>query len=265
MQQVSIIKIGGNIIDDENNLKKFLSDFSKIKSYKILVHGGGKLASDMSERMGITPKMVDGRRITDAETLKIVTMVYAGWINKSIVALLQKEKCDAIGLSGADANIIPAHKRAAGEIDYGFAGDINTKEISADRLSLLIDAGLTPVIAPITYSNKDAQLLNTNADTIVASLAIALAKKYDVQLVYCFEKNGVLKNIEDDNSVINKINKAEYAGYKQTGIISKGMIPKLDNAFNAIEQGVKEVVIGNANSVTGLINNSANAGTKLVA
>ena len=264
MQQITIIKIGGNIIDDETKLKKFLSDFSKIPFGKILVHGGGKLATDMSLRMGINPKMVDGRRITDTETLKLVTMVYAGWINKNIVAQLQKANCDAIGLSGADACIIPATKRKVETIDYGYVGDIDTNDISSARLKLLIDNGLIPIVAPITFETTTAQLLNTNADTVASSLAIALSKTCEVKLIYCFEKGGVVKNVDDESSLIEHIKQNEYADLKQSGVISKGMIPKLDNAFKAIQKGVKEVVIGHADFVLDIVN-SKNKGTKLSA
>ena len=259
MKKLFVIKIGGNIIDDETQLSSFLNDFSKIKEKKILIHGGGKIATELSKQLGIESKMIDGRRITDAETLKVVQMVYGGLINKNIVAQLQEKKNNAIGLTGPDANVILATKRIS-EIDYGFVGDI--KKINAEKISSLLNSGLIPVIAPLTHDGK-GQMLNTNADTMAAAVAAAVTGKYNVTLIYCFEKSGVLRNIEDENSVIEKINSKEYLQLKNEGVISKGMIPKLDNAFNAIKKKVQTVVICHAKDLKKVISNK-NAGTRLV-
>lgn len=255
-----VIKIGGNVIDDEAQLSSFIKDIATSSGNKILVHGGGKIATDMSKQLGIESKMVDGRRITDAETLKIVQMVYAGLINKNIVARLQADACNAIGMTGADANIILAHKRILVNTDYGYVGDID--KVDAEKIALLIDAGLLPVMAPLTHDGK-GQLLNTNADTIAASVATALSKKYEVTLVYCFEKSGVLKNMNDENSVIAEIKSSEYYQLKQTGVISKGMIPKLDNSFDAIKSGIHSVIICHAKNLKKIILGE-NIGTRLV-
>ena len=254
MDKVYVIKIGGNVIDHEDALKNFLSAFAGIKEKKILVHGGGKLATSLGEKLGIPQQMAEGRRITDAETLKVVTMVYAGYINKNIVALLQSAGANAIGLCGADANLITANKREVKEMDYGFAGDVEA--VNEDLLSELLDKGLTVVLSPITH-NKKGQLLNTNADTIASEIAVALSKRYDTTLVYCFEKNGVLKNADDPASVIPSISKKSYGNLKDEKIVFAGMIPKLDNAFAAIDRGVGRVVIGNADEITSIINSKA--------
>ena len=262
-----IIKIGGNVIDDENQLSSFLNDFASISESKILVHGGGKIATDMGKQLGIEAKMVDGRRITDADTLKVVQMVYGGLINKNIVAQLQSKNCNAIGLTGADGNVVLAHKRAplssgrgvGGEVDYGFVGDISS--INVKNIVSLISSRFTPVIAPLTHDGK-GQMLNTNADTIASAISAAMARTAEMHLIYCFEKNGVLKNVEDENSVIEKMNFSDYENYKREGIISKGMIPKLDNAFDAIKQGVKSVVICHAKDLKKVVETD-NFGTKL--
>jgi acetylglutamate kinase len=253
MKTLTIIKIGGNVIDDEKSLKKFLSDFSKLKGLKILVHGGGKLATKLSEQLGIETKMLEGRRITDAETLKTVTMVYAGWINKTITAQLNSKKVKAIGLCGADLFLIPAIKRKKTEIDYGFVGDVLENKINVKYLELFLNNNIVPVIAPIT-SNAGGQLLNTNADTIASSLAIALSKSYKTKLMYCFEKNGVLNG----EKVIKSMNSKNYKSLKDQKIIINGMIPKLDNAFSALTKGVKEVFIGNSSQLL-----KQNAGTRI--
>ena len=259
MKKLFVIKIGGNVIDDEKRLSSFLSDFAKIKEKKILVHGGGRAAADMSMQLGIEVKMVDGRRITDAETLKVVQMVYGGLINKNIVARLQLGKCNAIGLTGADGNIILAKKRAVvspsgggegGGLDYGFVGHV--KKVNAEKISSLLNSDFTPIVAPLTHDGK-GEILNTNADTMASAIAVALAKKYDSTLIYCFEKSGVLRNVEDESSVIDTMNSSDYKKYKTDGVISKGMIPKLDNAFEAISKKVKSVVICNANDVAKVI------------
>lgn len=250
MDKLIIVKIGGNIIDDENKLSSFLRDFATIDEKKILVHGGGKLATRLAEQMNVPQQMVDGRRITDAETLKIVTMVYAGYISKNIVTQLQANDCNAIGLSGADGNAILAHKRIHAAMDYGFAGDID--EVNASFFQNLLQQNLTPVLAPITHDQK-GQLLNTNADTIAQETAKALSSIYDVLLIYSFEKDGVLLDVNDANSVIKKINADYYKELKAEGKIFAGMIPKLDNAFTALNSGVKKVIIGKAEEIGELI------------
>lgn len=262
MKQLSIIKIGGNILDNTKALEKFLADFSALKGAKILVHGGGKVATELAQKIGIEQSMVEGRRITDAETLKITVMVYAGLLNKQVVAALQAKNTQAIGLSGADANVICTTKRPDKPIDYGFVGDIDSKSVHKNMLAKLIDLNLVPVFSAITH-NGQGQLLNTNADTIASALAVAMAEMYEVQLVYCFEKNGVLRNIEDENSVIPSITKAAYSDLLKEGIIAKGMIPKIDNAFAAIENGVKAVRIIHANNL--LSENYDKKGTTLIA
>ena len=244
-----IVKIGGNILDNPERLRSFLVDFSKLQGPKLLVHGGGKIASAIGQRLGITPVMVDGRRVTDAETLELVTMVYGGLVNKTVVAQLQAQGCNAIGMTGADANAILATKRPVGEVDYGFAGDIAGNEsINLSALDAILQAGLTPVFAPLTHDGKGS-MLNTNADTIASVLATALATKYKVTLMYCFEKKGVLADAEDENSVIHFIGQQKYKELKETGVVTAGMIPKLDNAFSALNKGVSQVLIGEAESL----------------
>ncbi len=245
---LSIIKIGGNIVDNPVALENFLSDFHRLEGRKILVHGGGVLASKMAEQLGIETIKVDGRRITDEETLKVVTMVYAGWINKNIVALLQKIGCNAIGLSGADANCIPSVRRNPKPIDFGFVGDPKTENINIDFISQLVETGITPVFCAITH-DQNGSLLNTNADTIAYSIATALSKDYDTTLYYCFEKEGVLKDVNNPKSLISSIKKQEFEALKQQGVIADGMIPKLENSFRAIENGVREVVILHAKNL----------------
>jgi acetylglutamate kinase len=258
MKRAYVIKIGGNIIDDEVKLTSFLKAFASIEGPKLLVHGGGKLATRMAEAMQVPQQMIEGRRITDAETLRIVTMVYAGYINKNIVAQLQAAGCPAIGLSGADGNVVLAHKRQAA-IDYGYVGDVDA--VNATLLKDLLDARQSIVLAPITHDGK-GQLLNTNADTIAQETARALSAHYSVHLVYSFEKRGVLRDAADDNSVIARIDPAAYLGLKEAGIVSAGMIPKLDNAFTALRSGVAEVIIGNAGELPQLLEGSA--GTHIV-
>jgi acetylglutamate kinase len=240
-QKLKIIKIGGNVINNKEALASFLSDFSKIEGHKILVHGGGKRASEMIEELGLKPKMVNGRRVTDKDTLEIVTMVYAGLLNKNITAELQKNNCNAIGLSGADANTILAHKRIVKEVDYGFAGDVD--EVNSDIIKILVDSGLTPVFCAITHDKK-GQLLNTNADTIAAELAKGMSKDFDVELIYCFEKLGVLADVDNDATLIEKIDFIMLGFLKKANVISEGMLPKIDNCFDALQHGVKKVIIG---------------------
>ena len=258
MSELYIIKIGGNIIDDEEKLSSFLIEFAAIEADKILVHGGGKLATAMADKLDIPQQLIDGRRITDAETLKVITMVYAGYINKNIVAQLQGHNCNAIGLSGADANLIQAHKRIHHSIDYGFVGDVDS--VNSPFLELIIKNNMVPVIAPLSNDRK-GQLLNTNADTIAQELARCLSVLYDVNLVFCFEKNGVLRNVEDDSSGIRSMNLAMYHQLKSEGAIFAGMIPKLNNAFDALNAGVKKVIVGNATYLHKLI--SGDAGTTI--
>lgn len=237
---LKIYKIGGGIIDNQKELSSFLQLFSQEKSPKLLVHGGGKGASKLLQQLGIEPKMVDGRRITDQATLNVVTGLYAGNINKSIVAQLQKLNINALGLSGADANCITAKKRPKHTIDFGFVGDLDENSVDAPRLQSFLDMNLTPVLCAITHDKK-GQLYNTNADTIASQVAIALSKFYEVELNFCFDKIGVLRDIHDDSSLISSINKKEYQQLKEDKIIFEGMIPKLDNAFEVIASGVKQV------------------------
>lgn len=249
-QQLTIIKIGGNIIDDEQKLLAFLQDFATIEGKKILIHGGGKLATRIAEAMGIKQQMVEGRRITDAETLKIVTMVYAGYINKNIVSQLQGYGCNAIGLSGADGNAMLAHKRTGSSTDYGFAGDVDA--INVELLQLLLETNVTIVLAPITH-NGHGQLLNTNADTIAQETAKAISHLYKVNLVYAFEKPGVLLEVTDDHSTIPVLGPGYYQQLKSEQKIFAGMIPKLDNAFTALQSGVHKVIIGQAEQLQKLL------------
>ena len=242
MKELTILKIGGNILDTPSLLKSMLDCFASVKGNKILIHGGGKIANVLMKQLGIEPKMVDGRRITDEKTLEIVTQVYAGLINKGLVSQLQSRNCNALGLTGADANTIPAVKRPVKEVDYGFVGDIDTSLVNATKIQGLMELGLVPVFAPLTHDSKGS-MLNTNADTIASSLAIALAKYYIVKLIYCFEKNGVLSNPDDESSVIEKITENAFADYKAQGVIHSGMIPKLDNAYAALKAGLSEIVI----------------------
>ena len=241
MKVLKVVKIGGNVIDDQEALSTFLKDFSQLEGSKILVHGGGKLATRLAEQMNVSVKMIEGRRITDAETLDIITMVYAGKINKNIVAQLQKYNCNAIGFTGADGNSIVSHKREIKAIDYEFVGDVD--KVNPEIISVLLDNNVTPVFCAITH-DQNGQLLNTNADTIASELAIGLSELYEVELHYCFEKNGVLADINDDNSVVEDINQTNYQELKEEGVIADGMIPKLDNCFHAIEHKVGKVCIG---------------------
>lgn len=242
MNTLNIVKIGGKVVDDKANLHQFLQDFSQLESPKILVHGGGKLASDLCEKLDIPIKMTNGRRITDEASLDVAVMVYAGLVNKKIVAYLQGLSTNALGLSGADLDIIPAQKRDHPEIDFGFVGDIDSDNINRYFIRRLLDEQIVPVFSAITHDNK-GQLFNTNADTIASTLAKAMAKDYNVQLTFCFEKKGVLKDADDDDSWIENISKDKFADLKEKGIISDGMIPKLDNAFSALEGGVTNVFL----------------------
>lgn len=244
--KLSIIKIGGNVIDHPDKLEEFLDQFSKFPGKKILVHGGGVMASRFGESLGIMPEMIDGRRITDQETLDIVTMVYAGLINKKIVTNLQSRGVNAIGLTGADGNLIRSEKRPVKSIDYGFVGDI--KEVNSPLLSNLLEEDLVPVFSAITHDRK-GQLLNTNADSIASSLATSLAVRHVVQLYFCFNKSGVLVDEQNEDSIIPLINEDIYAELRRENVIHSGMIPKLDNAFEALEKGVHHVWIGKAENL----------------
>ncbi|HOG41012.1 MAG TPA: acetylglutamate kinase [Bacteroidales bacterium] len=248
MKTLQVIKIGGNVVDDPAALKRFLYDFSKIKGAKILIHGRGVMATEMAERLGIETRMYKGRRITDYETLKTVAMVYAGWINKSIVAALQSRGCNAIGLSGADCNIVPATRRSPEPIDFGYVGDVDPSNIGSEELSTLLERGLCPVFCAITHDGKGS-LLNTNADTMASTLAIAMTGRYDVRLIFCLEKDGVLLDRHDESSVVPRITEEYFAKLLEEGIIEGGMIPKLENAFAAIGNGVSEVVIKHARNL----------------
>ncbi len=238
---VSVVKIGGNVIGNDTELATFLKRFAAIKGHKILVHGGGALATELAAKLGIPSKMVQGRRITDAQSLEVITMVYAGLTNKKIVAKLQANGCNAIGLSGTDANLIQAHKRPVTDIDYGFVGDIDG--VATKTVSQLLKADLSPVFCALTHDGH-GQLLNTNADTIAAELAIHMSRFYTTTLYYCFEKKGVLKDIDDENSVIEQLDNRSYTRYRAEGVVADGMIPKLDNCFHALERGVTKVCIG---------------------
>ncbi|MDD2797942.1 MAG: acetylglutamate kinase [Bacteroidales bacterium] len=246
MNKLTIIKVGGKIVEEEDSLKALLIDFSKIEGRKLLVHGGGRSATKIAAQLGIESQMVNGRRITDAETLKVVTMVYAGLVNKTIVAKLQALDINALGLTGADLNLIQSEIRPVKEVDYGFVGDV--KSVDAGIISDLIEKGVVPVLAPLTHDKK-GNMLNTNADTIAGETAKALAPHFDVSLVYCFEKKGVLRDENDENSVIAEITPEIFADYVAQGVIQGGMIPKLENAFDALNAGVKEVIITQASEI----------------
>jgi acetylglutamate kinase len=277
---IKVVKIGGNVVDNPELLRKFVKDFAAMPGMKILVHGGGVMASQMQKSMGMTPVMIEGRRVTDEETLRVVTMVYAGWCNKNIVALLQGAGCNAIGLCGADGNAIKAAKRApvyveslSKDVDYGFVGDVKAENVNAQFIYSLLERGIVPVFNAINHDGE-GHLLNTNADTIASSVAIAMSgHKYrqrwevcsacedcthcsddgrlthEVELIYCFEKDGVLYDKDDDTSVIPEINKEKFAELKAEGIVADGMIPKLTNSFKAIDSGVSRVIIKHARNV----------------
>ena len=253
METLYVIKIGGHVIDDPVGLESFLQAFAHVNGKKILIHGGGKVATQLGEQMGIESRYVNGRRITDAPTLDLVTMVYAGLINKKLVATLQSKGCNAMGITGADANLIPAQKRAVQAIDYGYAGDVVSQAMNPLRWKQLLDQQIVPVVAPITHDGN-GQLLNTNADTIAQETAKALSAVYRVELIYTFEKSGVLLDATDDATVIAQLHPTNYTRLKETGAIYAGMIPKLDNAFEALRSGVQAVRIGKADALSSLIN-----------
>lgn len=246
MEKLTLIKVGGKIVEEADTLKHLLRDFAAIEGYKVLVHGGGRSATKIASQLGIESKMVNGRRITDANMLHVVTMVYGGLVNKNIVAGLQALDVNALGLTGADMNIMRSEKRPVAEVDYGFVGDV--KEVNADLLATLIKQGIVPVLAPLTHDKK-GNMLNTNADTIAGEAAKALAKHFDVTLMFCFEKKGVLLDENDDDSVIPELSWEEFQHYVEEGVIQGGMIPKLENAFQAIDAGVKEVIITKASEI----------------
>lgn len=241
MEVLKIVKIGGNIIDDEIALNNFLIEFSKLSSPKILIHGGGNEATRLANRLNVPIHIVDGRRLTDSETLDIILMVYAGKINKTIVAKLQGHQCNAIGLTGADGNTIASEKRKVTSIDYGLVGDVSA--VNTEMLQLMLSNNITPVFCAITHDGC-GQLLNTNADTIASEVAIGLADHFETELYYCFEKNGVLKDVNNDASVIKEIDTKSYKSLVAKGVIKDGMLPKLNNCFHAIDQNVKKVCIG---------------------
>ena len=277
---IKVIKIGGNVVDNPELLGRFVRDFAAMPGMKILVHGGGVMASQMQKAMGMVPQMVEGRRVTDEETLKVVTMVYAGWCSKHITALLQAEGCNAIGLCGADGNVIKARKRAplyveslGKEVDYGYVGDVNAESVNAGFIYSLLEKGIVPVFNAINHDGE-GNLLNTNADTIASSVAIAMANyryrsprevcsrceecthcsddgrlTHETELIYCFEKDGVLYDKDDDRSVIGEITRGRFEELKKEGIVADGMIPKLTNSFKAIDSGVARVVIKHARNL----------------
>ncbi len=247
MEKLTLIKVGGKIVEEPDTLQALLRDFAAIEGRKLLVHGGGRSATKLAEQLGIPSRMVNGRRITDADTLRVVTMVYGGLVNKNIVAGLQALGVDALGMTGADLNILRSDKRPVKDVDYGYVGDV--KEARGDMLARLIADGVVPVLAPLTHDGH-GQLLNTNADTIAGEAAKALAPYFDVTLVYCFEKKGVLRDENDDESVIPQIDKSSFERLVSDGIVQGGMIPKLENAFSAISAGVKEVVITRADTLS---------------
>ena len=245
-EKLTVIKVGGKIVEEEATLNQLLNDFAAIKGHKVLVHGGGRSATKLAAQLGIESQMVNGRRITDAETLKVVTMVYGGLVNKNIVAGLQAKGVNAIGLTGADMNVIRSVKRPVKDVDYGFVGDVEI--VNAELLGNLIHQGIVPVMAPLTHDGKGS-MLNTNADTIAGETAKALAQLFDVTLVFCFEKKGVLRDENNDESVIPVITPPDFEEYVSQGVIQGGMIPKLENSFSAINAGVSQVIITQASAI----------------
>lgn len=254
MKPITIIKVGGKIVEQPDTLNQLLNDFANIPGDKLLVHGGGRSATQMAARLGIETRMIDGRRVTDSEMLQVVTMVYGGLVNKNIVAQLQSRGINALGLTGADMNVIQSHRRPANPIDFGFVGDVD--KVNGSQLNNIISQGIVPVMAPLTH-DRQGSLLNTNADTIAGEVAKALTPYYDVTLIYCFEKAGVLADENDDNSVIPHITYEDFLRLKDEGVIQGGMIPKLQNSFDAIEKGVAQVIITKADAI------GNDAGTKI--
>lgn len=248
MPSLTLIKVGGKIVEEASSLQRLLTDFAAISGHKLLVHGGGRSATRIAEQLGIESRMVDGRRITDAETLRVVTMVYGGLVNKNIVAGLQARGVNALGLTGADMDVIRSVKRPVKDIDYGYVGDV--ERVDARLLGDLIARGVVPVMAPLTHDGA-GNLLNTNADTIASETARALAARFDVTLIYCFEKKGVLRDPDDEDSVIPSLNRRSFEALTADGTIAGGMIPKIENALAAIEAGVKRVIITRADAIDG--------------
>lgn len=246
MEKLTLIKVGGKIVEEQATLSRLLASFAAIPGRKVLVHGGGRSATAMASRLGIESRMVGGRRITDKAMLEVVTMVYAGLVNKNIVAGLQAQGVNALGMTGADMNILLSDKRPVGEVDYGYVGDV--RRVDAAALSALIEMDVVPVIAPLTHDGRGS-MLNTNADTMAGETAKALASRYEVSLVYCFEKRGVLRDENDDNSVIAEMTRQQFETYRAEGVVQGGMIPKLENAFDAIRHGVREVIITRADAI----------------
>lgn len=264
VNEINVVKIGGNVLDDDAALGRFLADFAALPGAKILVHGGGKIASTLGARLGLTPQYVNGRRITDDATLELVTMVYGGLLNRQLTARLQALGCNAIGLSGADGNVLAAVKRPAGAIDYGWAGDTDPGRVHTAQLAAWLEQGMTPVFAPLTHDGQ-GHLLNTNADTVAAVLAQALAARYRVRLLFCFEKKGVLENPADEQSVLPTLDRATYRALQEQTAVSAGILPKLDNAFAAAAAGVEAVIIGSAEDLRANAGPDPIAGTKILA
>ena len=260
MEKLFIIKIGGNVLDNEAALQSFLKDFSAIQERKILIHGGGKIATRLGERLGIQSSYVNGRRITDSATLDLVTMVYGGLVNKQIVAQLQQLGCNALGVTGADGNVIKAKKRPVKDIDYGFVGDITAGGVNRHLLFSLLNQGIVPVFAPLTHA--EGKMLNTNADTIASVLAVGLSTAFEVRLIFCFEKKGVLRDVNDPDSVIHHLPKNLYHELLPQKVFADGILPKLENAYSAIEAGVREVLIGEAGDL--IKNTGANTAGTLI-
>ncbi len=258
MDKVTVVKIGGNVIDSPEAFSAFMAEFAKLEGKKILVHGGGKIATRFAKQMEVETTMIEGRRVTDRAMLDIVTMTYAGLINKNVVATLQKHGCNAIGLSGADGNAVRATKRPAAPIDFGYVGDIDPANINAEFLLMLLDAGVTPAFCAIMH-NGEGDLLNCNADTVASTVALGMSRVAATELIFCFEKRGVLTDVDDENSVIKIINPENYASYKAEGAIHSGMIPKIDGALRAVSQGVKSVTIKHSEDLL-----DPSAGTKIV-
>ncbi len=242
MESIKVVKIGGNVIDNEVAFAAFMERFAKLEGKKILIHGGGKIATRLAKDMGVETTMIEGRRVTDAAMRDIVVMTYAGLINKQVVAALQSHGCNALGLSGADANAIKATKRPANPIDFGYVGDIDAKDVNSDLLKVLLEAGITPVFSAIMH-NGEGVLLNCNADTVASSVALGASRIAETDLIYCFEKRGVLRDVEDDNSVIELVTSKNFPELKAEGVIYQGMIPKIENALRAVSQGVHKVCI----------------------
>ena len=245
---ITVVKIGGNVVDNPEALSRFVKDFAAMEGPKILVHGGGKEATRLSERLDIPTTMIDGRRVTTRETLDVVTMVYAGLINKRIVSALQSCGCNALGLSGADGNIIPAKKRLTTPIDYGFVGDIDASRINTAFLATLLDSGIVPVFCAIMHDGA-CSLLNCNADSVASAVAVAASTIAPTRLIFCFEKDGVLTDVDNPDSLIESVTRSSYAALKQDGVVNKGMIPKIDNAFAAIAAGVSSVTIKHSDNL----------------